>query len=167
MSIYGGADSWVKALGWAALIIVGVLFILWVLYPEYVEEGWNVIIADDGYTCPIGVSVPLVQITDDGNVACLSEDGINCIPKECHLAMIEHRNDPVKWSKPVVCGEALKEHWGGTGYDYVAPDGRPDGHWCQRGMKSYKAGGFSLWSRIKNAVAARKLREDEAAKAKV
>lgn len=154
-----------EVLKWVFGILGVILVLLLIAFPEYFTQGYKVLTVDDGYTCLDGVNVPL-KFTDDGNIACLSSDGINCDWKaegECYLAEDDHRADLIKWSKPLICGAPHAKHYVTTGYDYLDAEGKPGGHWCQKGKAANDLGSFSLWSRIKNAVATKKIRDKLAA----
>lgn len=147
--------SALKVLGWIIVCAVIVIAILAALYPEYFTEGYYATVEDDGYTCLAGIGVPL-KIMPDGNVACMSLNGIDCLwtADDCRTQLEKYRLGKKEDYDPLVCGTDHVAKWHGTtGYDYKDADGKSGGHWCQKGQAAETAGNFGWWSRVKQRVA--------------
>lgn len=137
------------------LAIAVILIVLYIMYPEYFEEGYYVVTADDGYTClaDIGTSNVPMKVMPDGNIACMSANGKDCLWSDaCHAQLLAYRKKPTDYDDPLVCGAAHAVHWGDTGYNYKDANGKSGAHWCQKAQNAEKVNGaFNVWNRIKTA----------------
>ncbi|KAI9029523.1 hypothetical protein DFJ74DRAFT_658671 [Hyaloraphidium curvatum] len=88
-----------------------------------------------GVVCVEGLLTP-VKLTADGNPACVSADGANCVwtptPSDCSsLAAASWSGTPV-----LECGAAMAEIWGSTGYE-------DPGSWCSKAKAGLAKMGYA------------------------